>query len=164
MKRYLYLPKQYDLVVNEPFELFFKGIVNCVTIDTYDFELSYTDGKNRGKGFHHKYYFVPSEEDIGVHTLNIRLRNNEGDILEEASCNINVVETPVSPKSERVILLMGASETGPGVWTSELGRRLTQAGGEPEGLGLENICFMPFQALLQLPVNMPTIKSIRPVK
>ena len=142
MKRYLYLPKQYDLVVNEPFELFFKGIVNCVTIDTYDFELSYTDGKNRGKGFHHKYYFVPSEEDIGVHTLNIRLRNNEGDILDEASCNINVVETPVSPKRERVILLMGASDTGPGVWTSELGRRLTKTGGEPEGLGLENICFI----------------------
>ena len=85
MKRYLYLPKQYDLVVGHPFELFFRGIVNSVSIDTYDFELSYTDGKNRGKGFHRKYYFVPTEEDLGMHTLCIRLRSNEGEIMDEAT-------------------------------------------------------------------------------
>ena len=28
MKRYLYLPRQFDLVVGEPFELFYRGIVN----------------------------------------------------------------------------------------------------------------------------------------
>ncbi|MBE6696745.1 MAG: SGNH/GDSL hydrolase family protein [Ruminococcaceae bacterium] len=142
MKRYLYLPKQYDLIVGEPFELFFRGLVNSVSIDTYDFELSYTDGKNRGKGFHHKYYFVPNETDLGMHTLNIRLRGNEGDILDEGSCTINVVKPPVSPKSERVVLLMGASDTAPGIWTSEFGRRLTMTGGEPEGLGLNNISFI----------------------
>ena len=142
MKRYLYLPKRYDLVVGEPFELFFRGLVNSVSIDTYDFELSYTDGMNRGTGFHRKYYFVPTEEDLGMHTLCIRLRNNEGEILDEATCTINVVNPPVSPKEERVVLLMGASDTGPGVWTSELGRMLLGTGGEPAGHGLENISFI----------------------
>lgn len=142
MKRYLYLPKQYDLVVDEPFELFFRGLVNSVSIDTYDFELSYTDGKNRGKGFHHKYWFVPTEEDLGKHTLCIRLRGNEGDILDEASCTINVVKQPSAPKSERVVLLVGASDTGPGVWPSELGRRLLGTGGEPQGRGLTGISFI----------------------
>lgn len=142
MKRYLYLPKQYDIVVDEPFELFFRGLVNFVSIDTYDFELSYTDGKNRGKGFHRKYYFVPTEEDIGMHTLCVRLRNNEGDIVDEATCTINVVKPPVSPKTERVVLLMGASDTAPGVWTSELGRRLLGTGGTPAGRGLKNISFI----------------------
>ena len=142
MKRYLYLPKQYDLVVGHTFELFFRGIVNCVSLDTYDFELSYTDGKNRGKGFSRKYEFLPAEEDVGRHTLRIRLRNNEGELLEEASVIINVVMPPRSPKTERVVLLMGASDTGPGVWTSELGRMLLGTGGEPAGHGLEGISFI----------------------
>ncbi len=89
MKRYLYLPKQYDTVVGEPFELFYRGIVNSVSIDTYDFELSYSDGKNRGKGFARKYYFTPTEEDLGLHTLKLRLRDNEGEILDEADFPAN---------------------------------------------------------------------------
>ena len=142
MKRYLYLPRQYDLMVGEPFELFYRGIVNSVTIDTYDFALFYDDGKNRGKGFSRKYYFVPEESDLGMHTLHIRLYNNEGDVLDEASCIINVVKPPVSPKEECVVLLVGASDTGPGIWPAELGRRLLGTGGEPAGLGLTNISFI----------------------
>lgn len=142
MERYLYLPKQYDLMVGEPFELFFRGIVNAKTIDTYDFELFYDDGKNRGKGFSRKYYFVPEESDLGTHTLHIRLWSNEGEVLDEASCIIHVVNPPVSPKEERVILLVGASDAGPGIWPSELGRRLLATGGEPLGLGLKNISFI----------------------
>ena len=142
MKRYLYLPRQYDLVVGEPFELFYRGIVNSVSIDTYDFEVSYTDGKNRGKAFSRKYYFTPDESDLGMHTLCIRLRNNEGDILDEATCTVRVVNPPVSPREERVFLLVGASDTGPGVWTSELGRMLTGTGGEPAGHGLSHIAFI----------------------
>ena len=142
MKRYLYLPKQYDLVVGEPFELFFRGIVNSVSIDTYDFELFYDDGKNRGKGFSRKYYFVPEESDLGAHTLHIRLYNNEGEVMDEATCVINVVNPPVSPEEERVVLLVGASDASPGVWPSEVGRRLLGTGGEPAGLGLHNISFI----------------------
>ena len=142
MKRYLYLAKQYDLVVGEPFELFFRGIVNSVTIDSYDFELSYSDGGNRGKGFARKYFFIPTEEDIGVHTLTVRLRSNEGEILDEASCRIHVVPPPRSPERERVVLLMGASDTAPGIWPAEVGRRLIGTGGEPRGLGLTGVSFI----------------------
>ena len=92
MKRYLYLPLQYDLVVGDTFELFYLGIVNFLTVDGYDFELFYEDGANRGKGFSRKYVFTPSKEDIGIHTLHIRLWNNEGEILDEGSVKINIVE------------------------------------------------------------------------
>lgn len=142
MKRYLYLAGQYDLVVGEPFELFYRGLVNSVSIDTYDFELSYSDGKNRGKGFARKYIFTPTEEDIGVHTLTVRLRDNEGELLDEATCRMRVVPPPTSPEKERVVLLMGASDAGPGIWPSEIGRRLVGTGGEPAGLGLSNITFI----------------------
>lgn len=142
MKRYLYLPKQYDLVTGDAFELFYRGIVNFLTIEGYDFELFYEDGVNRGKGFARKYVFTPTKNDLGVHRLHIRLWNNEGEVLEEGVVKINVVNPPVSPKNERVILLMGASDTEPGIWPAELGRRLTGRGGKPEGWGLHNISFI----------------------
>lgn len=142
MKRYLYLPKQYDAIVGEPFELFYRGLVNSVTIDTYDFELSYSDGKNRGKGFSRKYYFVPTEEDLGIHTLTVRLRDNEGEILDEASCLLNVVMPPVAAHREKVVLLVGASDAGNGIWPAEVGRRLFGTGGEPAGLSLTGVSFI----------------------
>ena len=40
------------------------------------------------------------------------------------------------------MLLVGASDTGPGIWTSELGRMLLGTGGEPSGHGLSNISFI----------------------
>lgn len=142
MKRYLYTPAQYDLVVGDTFELFYRGIVNFLTIEGYDFELFYDDGENRGKGFARKYVFTPTEEDLGVHNLHIRLWNNEGDILEERVVKINVVNPPSSPREERVLLLVGASDTEPGVWPLELSRRLLAKGGEPCGLGLKNLSFI----------------------
>ena len=142
MKQYLYLPPQYDLVVGDTFELFYHGIVNFLTIDGYDFELFYEDGENRGKGFSRKYIFTPTEQDVGTHSLHVRLWSNEGEILEEKTTNISITMPPKSPSSERVILLIGASDAGPGVWPAEVGRRLIGIGGTPEGYGLENVSFI----------------------
>lgn len=142
MKRYLYIPKQYDLVVGETFELFYRGIVNSVSIDTYDFEISYSDRRNRGKGFARKYIFTPTEADVGLHEMTVRLWSNEGEVLDEATCKVNIVPPPKDPEEERVILLMGASDAGPGVWPAELGRRFLATDGEPCGLGFKNVCFI----------------------
>lgn len=142
MKRYLYLPKQYNLVVGDTFELFYQGLVNFLTIENYDFELFYEDGENRGKGFSKKYIFTPTEQDIGTHVLHIRLWSNEGDVLEEGSVKINVAPPPESPEDEHVVLLIGASDASPGVWPSEVGRRLIGEGGTPAGYGLKNVSFI----------------------
>ena len=142
MKRYLYLPKQYDLVVGDTFELFYRGIVNCASIDCYDFEIFYEDGGNRGKGFARKYLFTPTEADVGVHTMHIRLYNNEGEVLDERSVTVNIVMPPKSPTEERVVLLVGASDAGPGIWPSEVGRRLVGEGGKPQGSALANVSFI----------------------
>ena len=79
---------------------------------------------------------------MGIHTLHIRLWNNEGEVLEEGTVKINVVNPPTSPDKEKVFLLVGASDTEPGIWPAELGRRLTGNGGNPEGWGLNNISFI----------------------
>ncbi len=145
MKKYLYLPKQYDLVVGDTFELFYRGIVNAMSIDTYDFEVFYEDGINRGFGYARKYLFTPKDADVGTHLMHIRLWSNEGEVLDEQTVTVKVVAQPASPKEERVILLIGASDAAPGIWPSEVGRRLIGTGGEPEGLGLMNISFIGSQ-------------------
>ncbi len=142
MKRYLYLPKQYDLVAFDTFELFYRGILNCVSLESYDFELFYEDGENRGKNFARKYIFTPTEADVGMHILHIRLWSNEGEVLEEGTVRISVTMPPKSPESERVVLLVGASDASPGVWPSEVGRRLIGEGGSPAGYALKNISFI----------------------
>jgi hypothetical protein len=49
---------------------------------------------------------------------------------------------PKSPKTERVFLLVGASDTEPGIWPAEFCRRLTAADGMPCGLALKNVSFI----------------------
>lgn len=142
MKRYLYLPDYYDLVVGDTFELFYRGLVNAATIDAYDFEPFFPDGKNRGQSFARKYSFTPTEADIGDHVMHIRLWSNDGEVLEEGQVTLRVLPPPRSPREERVVLLVGASDAGPGIWPAEVGRRLVGVGGAPVGLGLTNVTFL----------------------
>ena len=139
MDKLLRLPPRYDLVVGDTFELFYKGIVFCKNSDFYDFELSFTSGKNLGKGFDRKYIWEPTAEDVGTHTLRVRLRSNEGELLDEGTVDLCVHPLPTSPESEKVVLVIGDSLTAGGAWVKEFYRRLTAEGGTPAGLGLTNI-------------------------
>ena len=139
MKKLLQLPPRYDLVVGDTFELFYKGITFCKNSDLYDFELSFADGKNLGKGFDRKYIWQPTEEDIGTHVLRVKVRSNEGELLDEGAVELCVAPPPKSPEGERVVLVIGDSLTAGGVWVSEFYRRLTATDGTPTGLGLTNI-------------------------
>lgn len=138
----LQLPKRYDLVVGDSFELFYKGIVKCLCEDAIDFELRYSDGVSRGNNYAEKYVFTPEAKDVGTHTLSIRLRSNFGEVLDEGSVQIHVVPRPTSPQREKVVLLIGDSLTAPGIWPSELDRRLTGTGGTPVGDALTGITFI----------------------
>ena len=138
----LRLPEQYDLVVGDTFELFYKGITCCADESVYDYELAFTSGKNLGKGYSRKYIWTPTAEDIGVHTLTVTVRSNEGAVLDTGKVKLNVVAPPTSPAEERVVLIIGDSLTSGGEWPLELFRRLTGTGGTPVGLGLTNISFI----------------------
>ena len=138
----LQLPKRYDLVVGDTFELFYKGIVKCVDSSVLEFELRYADGKSRGNSYARRYVFTPAAEDVGCYVLKITVRDNYGEAIDVGSVEINVVPRPTSPKSEKVVLLIGDSLTGPGIWPAELWRRLTATGGTPEGDGLSGIRFI----------------------
>lgn len=121
----LQLPEQYDLVVGDTFELFYKGIACCVNSDAFDYKLSFSDGKNRGHNYSRKYVWKPEEKDVGVHTLTISARDNLGKIVDTETVKLNVVNKPTSPTEERVYLFVGASDCANGTWPREVIRRLT---------------------------------------
>ena len=136
---FLRLPEYYELVVGDNFELFYKGISLCVDSDVYDFELSFKSGKNLGKGYARKYVWTPTEDDVGTHVLQIKVRSNEGKVIDEGSVELRVAAVPKSPKTEKTVLVIGDSLTSGGVWVGEMYRRLTGKGGTPEANGLTNI-------------------------
>ena len=138
----LRLPTQYDLVVGDTFELFYKGIAECLNSDLYAFELSFSDGKSHGMNYSRKWLWTPKAEDVGVYKMTVTVRDNLGAILDTGSVTINVVGAPSSPDSEKVVLVIGDSLTDGGVWAGEFYRRLTATGGTPVGAGLENIRFI----------------------
>ncbi len=121
----LWLPEQYDLVVGDPFELFYKGISLCLDSDAYAYELSFSDGKSRGNNYTKKYVWTPTESDIGVHSLTIAVRDNFGRILDTGTVKLNVVNKPKSPDKPLTFLFVGASNNRDGKWSMEVIRRLT---------------------------------------
>ncbi len=138
----LNLPHAYDLVVGDTFELFHRGILKCVEPSFYDLEFRWLTGAQRGTSYRRKFVFTPTEEDVGQRTLLITLRDNTGAPIEEKTVNMRVWSKPQSPKSEYVVLCMGDSGVSPGIWPSELHRRLTGSGGTPNGDALKNIRFI----------------------
>ena len=136
---FLRLPEYYELVVGDTFELFYKGISYCLDSNVYDYELSFESGKNLGQGFSRKYVFTPTAADVGTHILNIKVRSNEGKIIDEGSVELRVAAVPQSPADEKVVLVIGDSLTSGGTWVGEMYRRLTATGGSPAGNGLTNI-------------------------
>ena len=138
----LRLPDQYDLVVGDTFELYYKGISECLNSDLYAYELAFSDGKGHGMNYSRKYLFTPKATDVGKYTMTITVRDNLGAIVDQANVVLNVVPLPASPTEEKVVLVIGDSLTDGGVWASELYRRLTGTGGKPAGAGLSNIRFI----------------------
>ena len=69
----LQLPEQYDLVVGDTFELFYKGISLCLDSDAFAYELTFSDNKSRGNNYTQKYIWTPTESDIGVHIFKYAL-------------------------------------------------------------------------------------------
>lgn len=138
----LQLPDLYDLVADDNFELFYKGILNCLDSDAYDFELRFEDGVSRGTSYARKYVWMPTAADVGRHTLHITVRDQNGEVADRGSVTLHVVAKPISPAEEKVVLCVGDSLTSGGVWPAELYRRLCATGGSPSGYGLTNIRFI----------------------
>jgi len=138
----LMLPEKFDLVVGDTFELFKKGVINCINPDIYDLEFSFVGGGNYGNNYARKYEFTPDEDHVGEKTVIIRLRDNLGNLCDEQSVIFNIIAKPSSIPEPVNILCMGASMVAGGEWAHELHRRLVTTDGTPIGYGLDNISFV----------------------
>ena len=126
------MPKQYDLVVGDTFQLFYRGIIEAPNPFCYDI-LSVCE-----KGRNYPRYFEYLPQEVGQHKLTVSVYDAGKNLLGKGETILNVVEPKKSNKDIN-ILCVGDSGTAGGVWPTELYRRLNETGGEPEGLGFGNV-------------------------
>lgn len=126
----LYLAKNYDLVVGDKFELFYRGVIR--SMNPYKYYIHVTSPK--GRPYPRYYTYTPNENEVGDYPLTITLYDDYSNIIETATTTLHVVK-PVAPKRKMNILCFGDSLTFNGVWPYEGYRRFTKNDGNPVGLG-----------------------------
>lgn len=129
----LFLAKNYDLVIGDTFELFYRGVIR--SMNPYKYYIYVTSPK--GRPYPRYYTYTPVAGEEGDYPLEITLFDDFGNAIESAKTNLHVVK-PSAPSKKVNILCFGDSITFNGVWPYEGYRRFTQTGGQPEGLGFEN--------------------------
>ena len=132
-QKLLYLAENYDLVVGDKFELFYRGVIR--SMNPYKYYIHVTSPK--GRPYPRYYTFTPTSADIGDYPLTITLYDDFGTVIEEATTNLHVVQ-PTPPARKMNILCFGDSLTFNGVWPYEGYRRFTKLDGEPAGLGFKD--------------------------
>ena len=129
------LPKKYDLVVGDTFQLFYRGVVEAPDPFCYDILAVCQKGKN----FPRYFEFCPEEQ--GEYELTIYVYGADKALLGMGKTLLKVV-APESPSKLLNILCVGDSLTVGGQWPQEAYRRLTSTDGEPQGLGFKHISFV----------------------
>ena len=132
----LKLPDCYDLVVGDTFELFYKGIINSAHPELYDVIADCA----KGSAYTKRFLITPTlAENL---TLTVTLYGINHTIVDRKSVILRVNEKAKSPISKTNILCIGDSLTTGGTWVSELHRRITGTGGNPNADNLSNINFI----------------------
>lgn len=131
-------PEQYELVVGDTFELFYKGIVNVAKLDFVDVICTCS----KGDAYTNKYVFTPKSTDIGTTVLTVSVYGINHNLLDTKTINLVVKAKATSPTTEKVVLCVGDSLTSGGDAPGEFKRRLTGTEGTPAGDELTNISFI----------------------
>lgn len=129
------LPKKFDLVVGDTFQLFYVGVVEAPNPYVYDILAVCEKGRNYPR------YFEYTPEEEGEHLLTVSVFDAGKNLLGKGETLLNVVKGK-SPEKETNILCIGDSLTAGGHWVSEVNRRLTSNDGAPEGNGFKNFNFI----------------------
>lgn len=133
-EKLLYLAKNYDLVVGDKFELFYRGVIRSMNPYKYYIKVS----SPKGKPYPRYYTYTPLEGEVGDYPLTITLYDDYLNEIESASTTLHVVK-PKKPSRKINILCVGDSLTFNGVWPYEGYRRFTKNDGEPSGLGFGDV-------------------------
>jgi lysophospholipase L1-like esterase len=134
----LELPERYSIVVDDTFELFWKGVINAVDYENYFVEVICDIGRNYKRKFHCR----AAAGDVGTHVMTINLYDSNHNIIDSKAVNLEVCAKATSPASEKVVLYVTDSLGNSGYVPDEFNRRLVGTGGTPTGDGLTNIAFI----------------------
>lgn len=143
MENMVKLPKKYDLVQGDPFELFYKGVLLCK--NPYHYYIK-AESTIKGHAFERGIY---CENHLpGRYDLKLTVRNDAGDIVGQGTTKLVVKEKMKNPKEPCYVLCMGASQTAGGTWPERfkgklgelsnvvfVGKKQTEAGVHFEGEG-----------------------------
>ncbi len=129
----LFLAKEYDLVVNDAFELFYRGVI-CLN-NPYKYYIFVECEK--GHPYPRYFTYTPKKDEVGSYHLTITLYDDEHQIVDKATTILHV-SLPEEPKQRYNVLCIGDSLTFNGVWPIEGYRRFTQNDGLPVGLGYKD--------------------------
>lgn len=132
------LPDVFHAVVGDTLQLFYRGIVEHPNPYNYNIEFRCDIGKNTPRYFE----VTPVADNVGDHTLTVRVRDHLDSILATGTTVLRIHAVGETPSLRKNILCVGDSLTGSGTWCKEALRRLTETGGTPAGLGLSNIRFI----------------------
>lgn len=133
------LAKQYDLVVGDTFQLFYRGVVKCFNTNNEGIHVSCA----KGSAYPRYYQFIPTAADVGTYELTIKTRRLDGTVISEGKTNIVVhpIPTIATPKTLNM-LAFGDSLTSGGEWYAEGVRRLvgtSDSASGPASLKLANL-------------------------
>lgn len=134
----LYLPEQYNLVVGDTFELFWKGVILANNYKNYNIKVSCEVGNAYAK----KYMFTPRMKDVGTKTLKIELYNDAEKLIDTGTVKLIIKAQAKNPAAVKNVLCVGDSLLVNGVWAAESNRRIAKAGGKPAGDNLTNIKYI----------------------
>ena len=134
----VFLPNNIYAVVGDTLQVFFKSLIQAVEPLRYNVLVACA----KGVQYHRYWEYTPEAADIGTTTFKVTVKDDNGNILGSAQCNLVTVAAAVSPSSSIKVLCIGDSTTAGGQWVSELKRRLTGSGGTPVADGLSNISFV----------------------
>lgn len=129
----LFLAKNYDLVIGDTFELFYRGVIRSMNPYKYYIYVS----SPKGKPYPRYYTYTPKDGEEGDYPLTITLYDDFGNEIETASTTLHI-HKPTKPSRKMNILCFGDSLTFNGVWPYEGYRRFTKNDGEPQGLGFND--------------------------
>jgi hypothetical protein len=129
-------PSVYPIVVNDVFQMFYKGIIKGLHTENLFIQASCA----KGSGFNRMFEIIPTTS--GDIALQLDMYDNGHNLLDSANVTLKAISKSSSPAQQKNILCVGDSLTVGGTWVKEFKRRLTGTGGTPSGDNLSNINFI----------------------
>lgn len=130
------LPDKIYAIVGDTLQLFYRGMIKAVNPYIYDIVVNCSVGKAFPR------YFQLDADSVGSYNFEIKVKDNNGNILGNKSCKIEVKNAVKQPVNNLNVLVIGDSLTNARIYPKEAFRRLCKTGGIPEGLGYSNINFV----------------------